>query len=103
MNKTLVFTGLALVALIVGLGINSEHAQSYLQKELTEPVTVPYVDINKYAGSWYEQAVIPFYFERGCTKTVATYSLNADGKSIKVVNNCTRNGKLVTSTGKAIP
>jgi apolipoprotein D and lipocalin family protein len=49
----------------------------------TPPVTVPYVDIKKYLGSWYEQAVIPYFFERGCTKTVATYSLNTNG-SVRV-------------------
>jgi len=61
------------------------------------------VDINKYLGLWYEQAVIPFYFEKGCTKTTATYSLNADGKSIKVANICLKNGKLVGNNGKAVP
>jgi apolipoprotein D and lipocalin family protein len=55
------------------------------------PQTVPYVDIAKYLGPWYEQAVIPFYFERNCEKTVATYSLNKDG-TIRVDNVCYRNG-----------
>ena len=54
-------------------------------------------------GAWYEQAVIPYYFERGCSHTIANYSLNADGKSLKVYNTCTRNGRLVSGTGKAIP
>jgi apolipoprotein D and lipocalin family protein len=49
----------------------------------TPPVTVPYVDIKKYLGTWYEQAVIPFFFERNCTKTTATYSLNTNG-SVRV-------------------
>ncbi len=58
-----------------------------------EPNTVPYVDVAKYLGAWYEQSAIPFYFERDCTKTVAKYSLNAD-KTIRVDNSCYRNGKL---------
>ena len=45
----------------------------------TPPVTVPYVDVKKFLGAWYEQAVIPYYFERNCTKTVANYSLNTNG------------------------
>ena len=49
----------------------------------TPPFTVGQVDINRYLGSWYEIALIPFFFEFGCTKTVATYSLNPDG-SIRV-------------------
>lgn len=84
MNKSLIFVGLAVVTLLIGLAANNADVQSYLRKNLTEPVTVPQVDIQKYAGSWYEQSVIPFYFERGCSHTVATYSLNPDGKSIKV-------------------
>lgn len=66
------------------------------------PVTVPYVDIKKYLGVWYEQAVIPYYFERNCTKTTATYSLNTNG-SVRVDNKCDRNGKWVESVGHAVP
>ncbi len=84
MNKSLIFVGLAVVTLLVGFAANNADVQSYLRKNLTEPVPVPYVDIQKYSGSWYEQAVIPYYFERGCSHTVATYSLNPDGKSVKV-------------------
>ena len=67
-----------------------------------QPKTVPYVDVNLYLGTWYEQAVIPYYFERECTQTTATYSLRSDGK-IKVDNKCVRNGKEVGNIGKAIP
>lgn len=63
---------------------------------------MPYVDVASYLGAWYEQAVIPYYFERGCSKTIAKYSLNKDG-TIRVDNSCVRNGKLVESVGKAIP
>jgi apolipoprotein D and lipocalin family protein len=52
----------------------------------TPPVTVPYVDIQRYLGAWYEQAVIPYFWERNCTKTVATYSLNKNG-SVRVEYN----------------
>lgn len=70
--------------------------------QLDPPKTVPYVDIAKYLGVWYEQAVIPYYFERNCEKTRATYSLNTDG-TIRVDNLCYRNGKAVESVGKAFP
>ena len=66
------------------------------------PDTVPHVDIQSYLGTWYEQAVIPYYFERGCTKTKAVYSLNKDG-TIRVDNSCVRNGKVTENVGKAIP
>lgn len=61
-----------------------------------------YVDLNKYVGTWYEQALIPFYFERNCEKTTATYSFNTD-KSIRVDNVCYRNGVKRESVGKAHP
>ena len=70
--------------------------------KLDPPKTVAYVDVNLYLGTWYEQAVIPYYFERECTKTTATYSLRTDGH-IKVDNKCIRNGKEVENIGKAIP
>lgn len=66
------------------------------------PKTVPYVDISKYLGTWYEQALIPFYFERNCQKTTATYSLNKD-QTIRVDNACYRNGVKHESVGKAFP
>ena len=33
------------------------------------PKTVDQVDPKRYIGTWYEQAVIPYYFERDCTNT----------------------------------
>jgi apolipoprotein D and lipocalin family protein len=49
--------------------------------------TVPYVDLNRYLGTWYEIATIPQSFQRGCTGVTANYSLRPDGQ-IKVVNTC---------------
>jgi len=103
MNKSLIFVGIALTALLVGLAVNHDGIESSLRKDFKEPVPVPYVDISRYLGAWYEQSVIPFYFERGCSHTVANYSMNPDGKSVKVLNTCTRNGRPVSATGKAIP
>ena len=66
------------------------------------PVTVPYVDIKKYLGLWYEQAVIPFFWERNCIKSTAGYSLYNNG-SIRVDNKCERNGKVAENVGLAVP
>jgi apolipoprotein D and lipocalin family protein len=101
MQKSLIALALVVVGVLVTLNIDPN--QSYLRVNTDKPATVPYVDIAKYGGAWYEQSVIPFYFERGCSKTIARYSLNPDGKSVKVDNSCVRNGKLVESVGKAIP
>lgn len=103
MNKSLALVTIAAVALLIGLGVqNYELTEQSLRTELKEPIPVPHVDIAKYLGAWYEQSVIPFYFERGCSHTIANYSMNPDGKSVKVYNTCIRNGRLVSATGKAI-
>lgn len=65
--------------------------------------TVNYVDLNKYAGLWYEIASFPQSFQRGCTNTTATYTLSKKGYVI-VENRCNRdsvNGKQSYIKGKA--
>ncbi len=62
--------------------------------------TVEYVDLQRYAGLWYEIIRLPVRFEKKCTDTTAHYSMNEDG-SIKVVNSCRKNGNPETVTGKA--
>lgn len=55
-----------------------------------EPLeVVSYVDLDRYAGTWYEIATIPQRFQRGCVAVTAEYSLRPDG-DIKVVNSCRR-------------
>jgi apolipoprotein D and lipocalin family protein len=51
--------------------------------------TVDQVDLQRYAGTWYEIARLPQWFQRGCYNSTATYSLN-DDDSVKVVNRCQR-------------
>lgn len=64
--------------------------------------TVPYVDLEKYAGEWYEIASFPQSFQKGCTCTKATYFANEDG-TIRVENTCNlpEKGKTKTSIAKA--
>jgi apolipoprotein D and lipocalin family protein len=57
------------------LGCNSD-------KELP---TVPELDLEKYAGTWYEIARLPNSFEKGLSCVTATYSIQDDGK-IAVLN-----------------
>jgi len=49
--------------------------------------TVPTVDLNKYAGKWYEIASYPQRFQRGCTCTTAEYTVSEKGFVI-VENRC---------------
>ncbi len=65
--------------------------------------TVPYVDLEKYCGRWYEIASYPQRFQKGCHCTVAEYTLSDKGYVI-VENSCNRdsiNGKQSYKQGKA--
>jgi apolipoprotein D and lipocalin family protein len=66
------------------------------------PQTVPYVDLQKYTGVWYEIAKIPNRFQKKCAgHTTAEYNLRKDGK-IKVVNRCVKeNGSVEEIEGIA--
>jgi apolipoprotein D and lipocalin family protein len=65
---------------------------------------VPYVDLDKYAGEWFEIAKLPAFFEANCYKPKANYTLNPDG-TIHVVNSCHKNGakgKLIKMEATAV-
>lgn len=65
--------------------------------------TVPFVDLKKYAGKWYEIASFPQRFQKGCTCTTAEYTLTDKGFVI-VENRCNKNsihGKQSYIKGKA--
>lgn len=65
--------------------------------------TVPAVDLDRYAGKWYEIASFPQSFQKGCTCTTAEYKPTDEGY-IEVLNSCrldSINGKLKTAKGKA--
>ena len=49
--------------------------------------TVLYVDLDRYAGLWYEIARLPASFEQDCEGVTARYTLRPDGK-LTVVNVC---------------
>jgi apolipoprotein D and lipocalin family protein len=51
--------------------------------------TAPSVDLQRYAGTWYEIASFPNRFQRGCVATRATYTPRPDG-TIGVRNECRR-------------
>ncbi|MDE3217391.1 MAG: lipocalin family protein, partial [Gemmatimonadota bacterium] len=54
-----------------------------------EPVhAIPSLDLERYAGRWYEVARFPSWFERKCVgQATADYELRPDG-TIRVVNTC---------------
>lgn len=61
--------------------------------------TVSSVDLQRYAGTWYELASYPQFFERGCSNVRATYTAKDD--YINVFNQSIKNGKPNEITGKA--
>ena len=65
----------------------------------------PPVDINQYAGTWYEQGSVKQFFSFGLVNTKAVYTPQPDG-SIKVENSGNYfgpNGPESTITGAAVP
>lgn len=65
--------------------------------------TVPYVDLKKYAGKWYEIASFPQRFQKGCYCTTADYTLTDKGYVV-VENACNKDsvdGKKSVIKGKA--
>lgn len=65
--------------------------------------TVSHVDLNRYAGKWYEIASYPQSFQKGCHCTTAEYTLHEKGYVI-VENRCNRdsiNGPQSYIKGKA--
>lgn len=94
-------TGMALLMSSAYAQVSATAAQT---NPSAEPKAVDAIDVQKYAGTWYEVARLPMYFQRNCASDVqAKYSLNAD-KTIKVRNQClNKEGKLDVSEGVAYP
>jgi apolipoprotein D and lipocalin family protein len=64
---------------------------------------VPYVDLHRYSGTWYEIARYPHTFQKGCLSSRATYAIRDDGK-LSVLNECyeeSDNSTLRSAKGKA--
>ena len=71
----------AIVFLVIG------GCQNIPKKTSPELRVVPQVDIERYLGKWYEIALYPNWFERGCYRSTAFYEKLDDGQ-IKVTNRC---------------
>lgn len=72
--------------------------------ETVAPQPVDQVDIQRYAGKWYEIAHLPMYFQRKCVSNItAQYSVNAD-QTMRVLNSCRiANHEMISSEGEAYP
>lgn len=63
--------------------------------------TVSSVDLSRYAGTWYEIARLPMWFQRHCVDSKAIYSNRPDG-AVGVYNECvTKSGVVEHAEGVA--
>ena len=63
--------------------------------------TVPSVDLGRYAGTWYEIARLPMWFQRHCVDSTSTYTPRSDG-TIGIHNECaTEKGGIDKADGVA--
>ncbi len=87
----------AAAALALALAATAAHAA-----ELDRLLTVPSVDLQRYAGTWHEIARLPNRFQAQCVSEVtATYTPRDDG-TVAVVNRCrTPAGTLDSADGLA--
>jgi apolipoprotein D and lipocalin family protein len=82
----------------IGISACSSGSSNFSKLE-----TVPYVDLNKYAGEWFEIARIDHWFQKGCVNSTATYIVRDDG-DIDVINKCNvgaADGKNKEAKGRA--
>ena len=88
---------LLFVLVLFGFGFAGSAAE-------TKPLeVVPYVELNRYIGTWFEIATIPQRFQKDCVAVTARYTLRDDGK-IDVLNKCrkkTLDGEPKEAKGKA--
>lgn len=84
----------ALVLLVALLVSGAAHA--------APPETIAKLDLQRYAGEWYELAKYPNRFQKHCVAdTSARYALREDGR-IEVTNRCrTADGSFDTAVGVA--
>ena len=75
------FTSISLLILFIFMTTTKAQSQTL--------ETVPNVDLNKYAGKWYEIASYPQRFQKGCHCTTAEYTLSEKGYVI-VENRCNK-------------
>jgi apolipoprotein D and lipocalin family protein len=69
---------------------------------VTPPQTAGKVDLQRYQGTWYEQARLPMFFQRNCAQSEAIYELQ-EGGALGVTNRCrTFDGDMQQVQGQAV-
>jgi apolipoprotein D and lipocalin family protein len=85
---------------VIGLSLLLFGLSGIVSADPNKLQTVAEVDLNRYAGLWYEIAKIPNRFQKKCSRdTTAEYKLRTDGR-IDVVNRCIKkNGQEIIARG----
>lgn len=73
----------------VGLSLLAGSYYFFTKKSKSKLDVVENVDLERYAGKWYEIAYIPYIWEKSCSNTTAEYTVK-DGY-VEVINSCTKN------------
>ncbi len=77
------------------------HATAAAAQTAVPPHTVPFVDLDRYAGDWFEIARLSNRFQRQCIGDVrASYARRADGR-LDVVNQCRTDDGRIQARGIA--
>ena len=94
-TRTLIVSAIILASL-------SAVAYLLLHNNVDPPKAVDYVDLGRYAGTWYEISRFYLYGERNCKCTYANYTLRPDGV-VGVENHCINfnNGQPTSVVGTA--
>lgn len=60
---------------------------SEARADSSDPQVIPVVDLNRYAGRWYEIAHSPNFFQRNCARSTADYAVTSPS-TLSVKNIC---------------
>lgn len=90
-------------AVLVSLMLGLFGQNSIAQTTDSEVVTVPFVDLNRYLGTWFEVASIPQSFQKNCVKnTTAEYAIEEETGYVQVLNSCEEeDGNVKVAEGRA--
>jgi len=86
------------ILVLISFSVNS-NSQENMNSKKDSLQTVANVDLMRYMGTWYEIALYPQRFEKGCECTKAEYYMHEN--FVEVRNTCIKNGKEKKVKGKA--
>ena len=84
-------------AIAAASAVAGAAAVAYATRKSEPLVTVRQVDLNRYAGTWYEIARYPNCFQKKCDGDTRTKYLLRDDGTVGVLNSCRKSDGTVTS------